>query len=171
MKISIVVAHSTNNVIGKDGGLPWHLSEDLKRFKAITMGKPIIMGRLTYESIGRALPGRQNIVLTRQSAFKADGCDVVSCPADALQIAADATEVMVIGGGHIYVQFLRRTDRIYRTRIEAEIAGDTFFPDLVAAEWQVTESETFPENADREWSVTCEILERRNKSGAGTPSM
>lgn len=162
MKISIVVAHSTNNVIGKDGGMPWHLSEDLKRFKAITTGKPIIMGRLTYESIGRALPGRQNIVITRQTDFAADGCDVVSCPADALQITADATEVMVIGGGHIYAQFLRRTDRIYRTLIEAEIAGDTFFPDLVPAEWQITESETFPENADREWSFACEILDRRD---------
>lgn len=160
MKISIVVAHSTNNVIGKDGGLPWHLSEDLKRFKAITMGKPIIMGRRTYESIGRALPGRQNIVITRQSAFKADGCDVVSCPADALQIADSATEVMVIGGGNIYTQFLRRTDRIFRTRIEAEIDGDTFFPELASTEWQVSESEVFSKNADREWSFVCEVLDR-----------
>lgn len=161
VKISIVVAHAANNVIGKDGGLPWHLSEDLKRFKAITMGKPIIMGRRTCESIGRALPGRQNIVITRQSAFKAEGCDVVSCPADALQIAADATEVMVIGGGRIYAQFLPRTERIYRTRIEAEIAGDTFFPTLVPAEWQITQSEAFPAKNDREWSFICEVLERR----------
>ncbi len=160
MKISIVVAHAANNVIGKDGGLPWHLSEDLKRFKAITMGKPIIMGRRTCESIGRALPGRQNIVISRQSAFKAEGCDVVSCPADALQIAADATEVMVIGGGHIYAQFLCRTDRIYRTLIEAEIAGDTFFPELATADWHITASEVFPENADRKWSFVCEVLDR-----------
>lgn len=160
MKISIVVAHAANNVIGKDGGLPWHLSEDLKRFKAITMGKPIIMGRRTCESIGRALPGRQNIVITRQSAFKAEGCDVVSCPADALQIAADATEVMVIGGGRIYAQFLPRTERIYRTRIEAEIAGDTFFPELATADWHITASEVFPENADRKWSFVCEVLDR-----------
>jgi len=133
------------------------------------MGKPIIMGRLTYESIGRALPGRQNIVITRQSAFDAEGCDVVSCPADALQVAGDAPEVMVIGGGHIYAQFLRRTDRIYRTRIEAEIAGDTYFPDLVPAEWQLTESLAFPENADRERSFACEVLDRRTESEAGTP--
>ena len=151
--------------------MPWHLSEDLKRFKAITMGKPIIMGRRTYESIGRALPGRQNIVITRQTDFAADGCDVVCCPADALQITGDAAEVMVIGGGYIYAQFLRRTDRIYRTRIEAEIAGDTFFPDLVSAEWQITESEAFPQNADREWSFACDVLDRRNESGSGTPSM
>jgi len=160
VKISIVVAHSANNVIGKDGGLPWHLPEDLKRFKALTMGKPIVMGRLTHESIGRALPGRQNIVITGQSAFRAEGCDVVSCPADALQIAAGATEVMVIGGGHIYAQFLRRTDRIYRTLIEAEIAGDTFFPELATADWHITASEVFPENADRKWSFVCEVLDR-----------
>lgn len=160
MKISIVVAHSTNNVIGKDGGLPWHLSEDLKRFKALTMGKPIIMGRLTYESIGRALPGRQNIVITRQSAFDAEGCDVVSCPADALQIAGTAEEVMVIGGGHIYTQFLRRTDRIYRTVINADIVGDTFFPELAPADWATAQSEEFSANDDRKWNFTFEVLDR-----------
>jgi len=161
VKISIVVAHSANNVIGKDGGLPWHLSEDLKRFKAITMGKPIIMGRLTHESIGRALPGRQNIIITRQSGYSANGCDVVSCPADALGVAGDAKEVMVIGGGDIYRQFLRRTGRIYRTRIEADIDGDTFFPDLGRGEWTVVESEKFAATADHEWGFVCEVLDRR----------
>ena len=130
MKISIVVAHSANNVIGKDGSLPWHLSEDLKRFKAITMGKPIIMGRRTYESIGRALPGRQNIVITRQADFIADGCDVVCGINEAIQIAGDANEVMIIGGGNIYLQFLSTTTRIYRTRIDVTTEGDTFFPEL-----------------------------------------
>lgn len=142
--------------------MPWHLSEDLKRFKAITMGKPIIMGRLTHESIGRALPGRQNIVITRQSDYTADGCDVVSCPADALQMAGDAEEVMVIGGGHIYVQFLRRVVRIYRTLIETEVDGDTFFPALDSAEWEITASEVFSKNAERKWSFVCEVLERKS---------
>ncbi len=163
MKISIIVAHSTNNVIGKDGGMPWHLSEDLKHFKAITMGKPIIMGRLTHESIGRALPGRKNIVVTRQADYQADGCDVVSCPADALRMAGAADEVMVIGGGQLYARFLRRADRIYRTRIEAEIDGDTFFPQLDASEWQVSESEVFSKNAEREWGFVCEVLDRCNE--------
>jgi dihydrofolate reductase len=161
MRISIVVAHSTNNVIGKDGGLPWHLSEDLKRFKAITMGKPIIMGRLTHESIGRALPGRQNIVITRQQEFSAVGCDVVSCPADALCVAGDADEVMVIGGGDIYRQFLRRVERIYRTRVEAEIDGDRFFPDLDSGEWEVVDSDLYAAAGDREWGFVIEVLDRR----------
>ena len=113
MRVSLIVAHSTNFAIGKDGGLPWHLSEDLKRFKVITMGKPMIMGRLTYESIGRPLPGRQNIVLTRQSDFAAEGCDVVSSPEDALAIAGDAEEVMIIGGAgncHLYVNHLEQAN-------------------------------------------------------------
>jgi len=161
MKISIVVAHSANKVIGKDGGLPWHLSEDLKRFKAITMGKPIIMGRRTCESIGRALPGRQNIVITHQADFIAEGCDVVSGINEALQIAGDADEVMIIGGGNIYAQFLPTTTRIYRTRIEATIDGDTFFPELDAADWQLVESESFARNSDRELEFVCEVLDRR----------
>ena len=160
MRISIVVAHSTNNVIGKDGGLPWHLSEDLKRFKAITLGKPIIMGRLTYDSIGRALPGRQNIVITRQAEFSAEGCDVVSSPDDALQIAGDAREVMVIGGGEIYRHFLPLADRIHRTRIESDIEGDTFFPTLADEEWSVVNIQKPAGNADHEWSVVYEVLDR-----------
>ena len=160
MRVSLIVAHSTNLAIGKDGGLPWHLSDDLKRFKAITMGKPIIMGRLTYESIGRPLPGRQNVVITRQADFVADGCDVVSSPDTALAVSGDAEEIMIIGGARIYEQFLARTDRIYRTRIEAHIEGDVFFPDLVASEWQLTESEKFPADRDREWTYAFEILDR-----------
>ena len=167
MKISIVVAHSTNNVIGKDGALPWHLSEDLKRFKAITLGKPIIMGRLTYESIGRALPGRQNIVITRQANFSAEGCDVVSSPADALTIAGDVEEVMVIGGGDIYRQFMRRTHRIHRTQIETEIEGDTFFPEIDPEEWTVVDREAFAANDERKWEFVCEVLERRQDHKKG----
>jgi len=163
VKISIIVAHSANNVIGKDGGMPWHLSEDLKRFKAITMGKPIIMGRLTHESIGRALPGRKNIVVTRQVDYQADGCHIASCPVDALRVAAGADEVMVIGGGQLYTRFLRRTDRIYRTRVDAEIDGDTFFPELVDSEWRLAESEVFSETAEREWGFVCEVLDRRDE--------
>jgi dihydrofolate reductase len=102
VKISIVVAVSRNNVIGVNGGLPWRLPEDLKKFKLITMGKPMIMGRATYASIGRALPGRRSIVLSRQSGFAAEGCDVAATVAEALEIAGDVAEVMIIGGGKVY---------------------------------------------------------------------
>ena len=166
--ISIIVAVAANNVIGREGGMPWHLPEDLKRFKAITMGKPIIMGRLTHESIGRPLPGRRNIVVSGQAGFAAEGVEVVACPADALRAVADADEVMVIGGGEIYRQFLRRTDRIYLTRIDAEIEGDVRFPELNLEEWEVTDVEDFPAAGDREYAFRFEVLERRPHGGPPT---
>jgi dihydrofolate reductase len=134
--ISLIVAASTNNVIGVQGELPWRLSGDLQRFKAITMGKPIVMGRLTYDSIGRPLPGRQNIVITRQADFEAEGCDVVQSIDAAIEAAGDAEEIMIIGGSHIYQEFLPRADRVYLTRVQAEVEGDTFLPELVADEWR-----------------------------------
>ncbi len=130
MKVSMIVAVSANNVIGADGGLPWHLSEDLRRFKEITMGKPMIMGRQTFESIGKALPGRRSIILSRQAGYKQAGCDVVSSPEAALQLAGDTDEVMIIGGGKVYEHFLPMTDRIYLTRVHTDVDGDTFFPEI-----------------------------------------
>lgn len=135
MLVSLVVAASTNNVIGRDGQLPWRLSSDLKRFKAITMGKPIVMGRLTHESIGRPLPGRQNIVISTREDYVADGCDVVGSPEAAIAAAGSATEIMVIGGGQIYGQFLPLANRIYLTRVHAEIVGDAHFPALDDSAW------------------------------------
>lgn len=134
--ISIIVAASINNVIGVRGELPWRLSSDLKRFKALTTGKPIVMGRLTHESIGRALPGRQNIIITRRAEYAADSCDVVNSPQAAIEAAGDAGEIMVIGGGHIYKAFLPHADRIYLTRVEAVVEGDTFLPELEEREWR-----------------------------------
>jgi len=160
VKISIIVAASTNNVIGVDGDLPWRLPEDLKKFKAITMGKPMIMGRATFESIGRALPGRRSIVLSRQSAFEAEGCDVVSSAADALEIAGDVEEVMIIGGGKVYTEFLPMTDRIYLTRVDAEIDGDTCLPEIAADEWKLVESKGHPVSEDREYGFSFEVWER-----------
>ncbi len=160
MDISIVVAASSSGVIGNNGGLPWHLPDDLKRFKAITMGKPIVMGRRTHESIGRPLPGRRNIVITRQAGYAADGCTVVSSPADALRAAGDVREVMVIGGGDIYRQFLRLADRVYLTRVEADVEGDTYFPDLDPEDWQLVEREDFPRNAEREYGFSTLVMER-----------
>jgi len=160
MRISIIVATSANNVIGADGGLPWHLPEDLQKFKATTMGKPMIMGRATWDSIGRALPGRRSIVLTRQTGFDAPGAEVVGSVDEALAAAGDVDEVMIIGGGEIYRQFLPMTDRIYMTRLEAEIEGDTRFPELDMAQWQVVSAEEYPAVADREFGFTIEVLDR-----------
>ena len=160
MKISIIVAASANNVIGLAGGLPWHLPEDLQRFKATTMGKPMIMGRATFESIGRALPGRRSIVLTRQEDFEADSCDIVPTVDAAIESAGDVDEVMVIGGGEIYRQFLPLADRIYLTRVQAEINGDTRFPELDMQEWDVTLVAEFPAGDDREIGFDLEMLDR-----------
>ena len=160
MKISIVVAASSNNVIGVDGQLPWRLPEDLKHFKAITMGKPMIMGRATWDSIGKALPGRQSIVLTRQADFEAEGCTVARTIEDALAAAGDADEVMIVGGGEIYRQFLPNADRIYLTRVQAEIAGDTTFPELDLSEWDVVAVEEYPAGDEREFGFEIETLER-----------
>ncbi len=137
--ISLIVAASGNNVIGVGGGLPWHLSEDLKRFKAITMGKPIIMGRKTFESIGRALPGRQNIVISSRADFRANGCEVVASTKAAIAAAGDAGEIMIIGGGQIYGQFLPLAERVYLTRVHVELDGDAHFPHLAEDEWRISE--------------------------------
>jgi dihydrofolate reductase len=162
VSISLIVATSANNVIGVDGGLPWRLPEDLARFKAVTMGKPVIMGRATFESIGRALPGRRSIVLTRQADFAAEGCDVVPTIEAAIEAAGDAEEIMVIGGGEIYRQFLPMADRIYLTRLQAEIDGDTRFPELDLDEWTVVAVEEFPAGDEREFGFDVETLERRS---------
>jgi len=161
MRISLIVAISANNVIGANGELPWRLSADLKRFKAITMGKPMIMGRATYESIGTALPGRQSIVMTRQLTFEAAGCDVVASAEQALAVAGDVEEVMVIGGNKIYALFLPMAERIHLTRIHAAFEGDTFFPDLDTNEWKIVESQDFPANDKGEPGYSFECWQRR----------
>jgi len=135
--ISIIVAASTNNVIGANGDLPWRLSADLKHFKAITMGKPIVMGRKTWDSIGRPLPGRQNIVITRQADFVAEGCNVVASTEEAIAATAGADEIMVIGGSQVYSLFLPAAGRLYLTRVHAEIEGDAFFPEIDESVWRL----------------------------------
>ena len=150
--ISIIVAASTNNVIGVQGELPWKISDDLKRFKQLTMGKPIVMGRLTWESIGRPLPGRQNIVITRQPDFSAEGCDVVASPVAALDIAGNAEEVMIIGGGQIYDLFLPKAGRLYVTRVHTEIEGDAFFPAIDADSWELIDRAAFSASEANEFA-------------------
>ena len=162
--ISIIVAVSANNVIGAQGDLPWHLSDDLKRFKAVTMGKPIVMGRKTWESIGRALPGRQNIVITRRQDFVADGCDVVHSVDEAMSAAGNVDEIMVIGGSEVYEVFLPATQRMYLTRVHADVDGDAFFRAVEEDEWQLVSEETQSADERNEFDYSFRIYERTNYS-------
>lgn len=161
MTVSLVVAAAKNNVIGRGGELPWHLPDDLRHFKRLTTGKPIIMGRRTFESIGRPLPDRRNIIMTRDPDYAAAGCDVVSSVNDALDLAGDGTEVMVIGGGLVYRDFLPRADRIYLTRVQAEIEGDTHFPEIDASEWQLVSSEHHAADEKHAYAFEMMVFERR----------
>ncbi|HEY3858124.1 MAG TPA: dihydrofolate reductase [Gammaproteobacteria bacterium] len=137
MIVSQIVAVGRQDEIGKAGKMPWHLSADLKHFKRNTLGKPVLMGRKTLEAIGRPLPERHNLVLTRDAAFRAPGCETVSSLEAAVQAVAGVSELMVIGGGEVYRLAWERTDRIYLTRIQADVEGaDTFFPKLIPKEWR-----------------------------------
>jgi dihydrofolate reductase len=138
-RIALVVAMAENRVIGKGGALPWRIPEDMKWFREITMGKPCIMGRKTWESLPkRPLPGRSNIVVTRARAYRADGATVVNSFDDAVSAAMRETpeEIAVLGGAQIYVEALARADRIYLTRVHAAFAGDVFFPALDPGQWR-----------------------------------
>ncbi len=137
--ISIIVAADLNNTIGGNNDLLWRIPEDLKRFKALTMGKLCIMGRKTFESIGKPLPGRRFVIITRDNSYKQAGCEVVSSLDAALALGALEEEIMIIGGGEIYRQALPFTDKVYLTRVLADFEGDTFFPELPTNEWMATE--------------------------------
>ena len=162
--ISIIVAASENGVIGNRGELPWRLSSDLQHFKAVTMGKPIVMGRKTWESIGRPLPGRQNIVITRQAGFKAEGCDVVESVDAAIAVSGDAEEIMVIGGSEIYALFLSCADRMYLTRVHADIDGDAFFPDDDDHTWALVDYEQHAADDKNEFDYSFQVYERASQS-------
>lgn len=139
----MIAAVAHNRIIGADNDMPWHLPADLKHFKAVTMGKPVIMGRKTYESIGKALPGRKNIVVSR-SGFQADDAVVVTDCEAAITTVADAEEVMIIGGGAIYELFLSKADTLHLTFIDLDVAGDTQFPDYKAhADWEEVNREAY----------------------------
>jgi dihydrofolate reductase len=139
MNLSLIVAMSCDGIIGRDGALPWRLPNDLRRFKRLTMGHPVIMGRKTFESIGRVLPGRTSIVVTRQPDYRPAGVLVAHSMDEALDMASSSDEAFVIGGGQIYAAALARVDRMYVTEVQGEVAGDTFFPDWDRAGWQSEE--------------------------------
>ena len=160
MKVSIIVAASANNVIGKDNALPWHLPEDLRHFKKLTTGKPILMGRKTHESIGKPLPNRRNIVLSRDPAFEAPGCDVVVSVERALELVREVEELMVIGGSAVYEKLFPLAQRIYLTRIHSVVEGDTFFPPLDNSDWKLVEREDRPADGQREYSFSFLVLDR-----------
>jgi dihydrofolate reductase len=160
MRVSFIVAADRGGVIGRAGTLPWRLPADLRHFKETTMGKPMIMGRRTWESIGRALPGRRSIVLTRRAGFEAPGAAVVSTPDEALALAEPADEVMVIGGEAVYRALLGRCDRIYLTRVEGEVEGDTHFPQLEPAEWREVAREERPPDAANPYPLSFLVLDR-----------
>ena len=160
MKISLIVAMDKKGVIGLEGGLPWYLSADLKHFKSITMSKPLIMGRKTHESIGRPLPGRQNIIVTRAKAFKADGCTVVHSLEDALHAAGDVDEVIIMGGSGIYDQILARADRLYLTEVHADVKGDVYFPEFDKGDWPEVEREDHFVDETNDFDYSFVVLER-----------
>jgi dihydrofolate reductase len=142
--LSLIVAAAENGVIGAAGDLPWRLPDDLKRFKALTLGHPVLMGRRTWESIGRALPGRRSIVVTRNRGFRAEGAVVVHSLDDGLAACGDAEEAFVIGGAGLFREALPRADRLYLTRVHARVEGDVSLPELDLTRWELAREERHP---------------------------
>jgi dihydrofolate reductase len=160
--ITLIVAVSDNGVIGRENALPWHLPEDLKRFKRLTMGKPMIMGRKTFESIGKPLPGRLNIVVTRDTNYRREGVSVVHGVDEAIAAAAGAPELMVIGGSELFRQFLPRAGRVHLTRVHAQVEGDVTWPPLDTRSWEVVEKEQHAADERHAWPMTFEVWEKRS---------
>ena len=168
MKIAMIAAMAKNRIIGADNDMPWHLPADLKHFKAITLGKAVIMGRKTYESIGRALPGRPNIVITSNADYSLSDATVVDSPESAFEVAkalspeqSENDEVMIIGGGTIYQSFLDKADTLYLTHIDLDVDGDTQFPDYeAAASWKEVSREAHSADEKNAHSYTFVTLVR-----------
>ncbi len=159
MKISMIAAMAKGRVIGKDNAMPWHLPADFAWFKKNTLGKPVIMGRKTYESIGRPLPGRRNIVISRDASWLAEGVESATSIDAALSLVDGVDEAVIIGGGTIYAACLPRADRLYITHIEADIEGDTCFPDWGEG-WNVLHREHYTADEKNGYNMEFAILER-----------
>lgn len=158
--ITLIVAAADNGVIGRDNALPWHLPDDLKRFKQLTLGKPIVMGRRTFESIGKPLPGRQNIVLTRDANYRREGVTVVHDADAAVRAAGEAAEIMVIGGAELFRLFLPRAGRVHLTRVHGDIAGDVSWPPLDPHEWKEVGRERHEADDRHVHPMTFEVWEK-----------
>lgn len=161
MIISLVAAIGDNNKIGFEGKLPWKLLDDFANFKKLTTGHKIIMGRKTFQSIGRPLPNRENIIITNQPNFSAPGCRVVHSINEALVHVNNNEEVFVIGGGKIYSQTLPMANKMYLSHVQASVQADAFFPEFDPNDWKITYSQTFPENDRNEYPFTYNIYERK----------
>ncbi|NDV58025.1 dihydrofolate reductase [Bacteroides sp. 519] len=153
MNISLILAVSENNVIGHNNQMLWRLSNDLKRFKALTTGHAIVMGRKTFESLGRPLPGRKNIVITRNPDYEAPGCEVVNSIDDAIKAAGNDNEVFIIGGGELYTQMWEKADKLYLTQVHTTIEGETTVPN-VSGYWQEIHRESFMADEKNEFNYT-----------------
>jgi dihydrofolate reductase len=160
--LSLIAAMDSHRLIGRNNQLPWHLPADLQHFKATTMGKPIIMGRKTWESLGRPLPGRMNIVITRNESYIAEGATVTNSLDEALQTVRDSDESVIIGGANLYAQALSMVDRLHLTRVEGEFEGDAWFPEFSEAEWVLSEVETHEPDEKNQYSYRFETYDRRS---------
>jgi dihydrofolate reductase len=172
MRLSLIAALSTNGVIGRNNQVPWRLSTDLRRFKALTMGHHLIMGRKTFESVGRPLPGRINVVVTRQAGYAPPGVTVVHSLDDAVRVAAEAgdREAFIAGGAEIYAQSLHSADRMYLTRVHAEVEGDTWFPEFDdVTEWHLADAEHFEADEKNEFPFSFLTYERAAPEGHAIP--
>lgn len=162
-RISLIAALSDDGVVGIENRLPWRLPADLRWFKRQTMGKPIVMGRKTFQSLGRPLPGRTNIVVSRDPAFQADGCLVVHSLDQALAAAGGADEVMIIGGASLYTQALPRAERLYLTYVHGRFQGDAWFPPFDPRDWREIQREDHPADDRNPWPYSFLILERNGR--------
>jgi len=160
MKLAIIVAMDKQGLIGKDNDLPWKLSADLQYFRKVTMGKPLIMGRNTHESIGRPLPGRKNIVVTSNKEYQAEGCKVVGSLEHAFMECDDAEEAMVMGGASLYKQLLPQADKLYLTYVNAELEGDTWFPEWDKNHWKETRREDHQADEKNQYPYSFVVYER-----------
>lgn len=161
MILSLIVAMDEQGIIGRDNELPWRLSSDLRHVRATTMGKPIIMGRRTHESIGRPLPGRENIIITRNNDYESEGCTVLTTIDDALVHCRNHEEVIIMGGAELYQQTLSRVSRIYLTEVHARVKGDAYFPKYNGEEWREITREDFRADDNNEFDYSFVVLERR----------
>ena len=162
MIISFIVAASTNNVIGKNNQLPWSLPNDMKFFKNITWAMPVLMGRKSFESLGKPLPGRLNVVITRQNNWKPEGATVVHSVEDAIKVAttADYNEAFIIGGGEIFKEAMPVADKIYLTRVDVNLEGDAFFPVMNPKEWLMVSEQSFPTDEKHAYAYHFQLWER-----------
>ena len=166
--VSLLAAVADNGVIGRDNGLPWHLPDDLKHFKTLTLGKPILMGRRTFSSIGKPLAGRTNLVLTRAEEWRQPGVSAVHSMEAALELAAGAPELVVIGGSEVYRLALPFARRIYLTRVHTRVSGDTYLPELDPGAWREVQRQSHPSDERHAYPMTFVTLERLAADASGS---